>query len=241
MECESHFEELVRSADQAVTCPECGAAKVLKQLSTFAVHGAQKQPSYARRRPVRAAAAAAAPAAAATRARQASPLRRAFAAHPDRAVNWRSDGCRRTRSGPPGVRGRDGVVHEVRARRGADAGRLRLGQPERRPDVRRRGAGLPRGPAGRPVRRPGREAARQAARRDRAHAGGRLRGERAQVPASREPRPDAGGDRGLRAASLPPDRADRAEARRDARELRDEAPLRQAGRASRACTGTSRR
>ncbi|MGH3127681.1 MAG: FmdB family zinc ribbon protein, partial [Gaiellaceae bacterium] len=28
MECESHFEELVRSSDQAVTCPECGAAKV---------------------------------------------------------------------------------------------------------------------------------------------------------------------------------------------------------------------
>jgi putative FmdB family regulatory protein len=39
MECESHFEELVRSSEQAVTCPECGAAKVLKQLSTFAVHG----------------------------------------------------------------------------------------------------------------------------------------------------------------------------------------------------------
>jgi putative FmdB family regulatory protein len=47
MECESHFEELVRSSEQAVTCPECGAAKVLKQLSTFAVHGAQAKPSYA--------------------------------------------------------------------------------------------------------------------------------------------------------------------------------------------------
>jgi putative FmdB family regulatory protein len=42
MECESHFEELVRSSEQAITCPECGAAKVLKQLSTFAVHGASK-------------------------------------------------------------------------------------------------------------------------------------------------------------------------------------------------------
>jgi putative FmdB family regulatory protein len=42
MECESHFEELVRSEAQAVTCPECGAAKVLKQLSTFAIHGAAK-------------------------------------------------------------------------------------------------------------------------------------------------------------------------------------------------------
>jgi putative FmdB family regulatory protein len=39
MECESHFDELVRSSEQAVTCPECGAANVLKQLSTFAVHG----------------------------------------------------------------------------------------------------------------------------------------------------------------------------------------------------------
>jgi putative FmdB family regulatory protein len=37
MECETHFEELVRNAEQAVTCPECGAAKVLKQFSTFAV------------------------------------------------------------------------------------------------------------------------------------------------------------------------------------------------------------
>ena len=40
MACESHFEELVRSEGQAVTCPECGAGNVLKQLSTFAVHGA---------------------------------------------------------------------------------------------------------------------------------------------------------------------------------------------------------
>jgi putative FmdB family regulatory protein len=42
MECESHFEELVRTAEQAVTCPECGAANVLRQLSTFAVHGTPK-------------------------------------------------------------------------------------------------------------------------------------------------------------------------------------------------------
>jgi len=46
MECESHFDELVRSADQAVTCPECGAAKVLKQLSTFAVHGTAAKPVF---------------------------------------------------------------------------------------------------------------------------------------------------------------------------------------------------
>ena len=47
MKCESHFDELVRSADQAVTCPECGAANVLKQFSTFAVHGASTKPSFA--------------------------------------------------------------------------------------------------------------------------------------------------------------------------------------------------
>lgn len=39
MECEDHFEELVRSSEQVVTCPSCGAAKVMKQLSSFAVHG----------------------------------------------------------------------------------------------------------------------------------------------------------------------------------------------------------
>lgn len=46
MKCESHFEELVRNAEQAVTCPECGAGKVVKQLSAFAVHGASSQPSF---------------------------------------------------------------------------------------------------------------------------------------------------------------------------------------------------
>ena len=46
MECESHFEELIRGAEQAVVCPDCGAGNVLKQLSTFAVSGAQSQPSF---------------------------------------------------------------------------------------------------------------------------------------------------------------------------------------------------
>ena len=32
MECESHFEELVRNAEQAVACPDCGAGNVLKLL-----------------------------------------------------------------------------------------------------------------------------------------------------------------------------------------------------------------
>ena len=47
MECEEHFDELVRNEQQVVTCPSCGAANVLKQLSSFAVHGAATKPSFA--------------------------------------------------------------------------------------------------------------------------------------------------------------------------------------------------
>jgi putative FmdB family regulatory protein len=47
MECEEHFEELVRSEQQVVACPTCGAAKVLKQLSSFAVVGTTSKPSFA--------------------------------------------------------------------------------------------------------------------------------------------------------------------------------------------------
>jgi putative FmdB family regulatory protein len=47
MECESHFEELVRASDEAPSCPECGASKVLKQLSVFATHGPPRElPSF---------------------------------------------------------------------------------------------------------------------------------------------------------------------------------------------------
>ena len=46
MECESHFEELVRNADQQVTCPDCSAEKVVKQFSVFAAHGTAAQPSF---------------------------------------------------------------------------------------------------------------------------------------------------------------------------------------------------
>ena len=34
MECESHFEELVR-ADEQPACPDCGGARVSKQFSVF--------------------------------------------------------------------------------------------------------------------------------------------------------------------------------------------------------------
>jgi len=45
MECESHFEELVRGEEQ-VACPDCTATNVSRQFSTFAVHGVSKQPSF---------------------------------------------------------------------------------------------------------------------------------------------------------------------------------------------------
>jgi putative FmdB family regulatory protein len=35
MQCESHFEELVRNGDEP-DCPDCGAANVRRQLSVFA-------------------------------------------------------------------------------------------------------------------------------------------------------------------------------------------------------------
>ena len=45
MECESHFEELVRNGHDP-DCPDCGAANVRKQFSVFATHGTgQQQPS----------------------------------------------------------------------------------------------------------------------------------------------------------------------------------------------------
>ena len=46
MECESHFEELVRYADAGVECPDCGAANVRKQLSVFATHGSSPEPTF---------------------------------------------------------------------------------------------------------------------------------------------------------------------------------------------------
>ena len=44
MQCESHFEELVRNGQQP-DCPDCGAADVRKQLSVFSAHGSTTQPS----------------------------------------------------------------------------------------------------------------------------------------------------------------------------------------------------
>jgi len=45
MECESHFEELVRNGE-AVSCPDCDASNVRKQFSVFATHGTAEQPSF---------------------------------------------------------------------------------------------------------------------------------------------------------------------------------------------------
>ena len=46
MQCESHFEELVRNGEEP-NCPDCGAANVRKQLSVFAAHGGgSSEPSF---------------------------------------------------------------------------------------------------------------------------------------------------------------------------------------------------
>ncbi len=42
MECESHFEELVRN-DEEPDCPDCTSENVRRQLSVFARHGAADQ------------------------------------------------------------------------------------------------------------------------------------------------------------------------------------------------------
>jgi putative FmdB family regulatory protein len=46
MQCESHFEELVRYDDAAPACPDCGAANVRKQLSVFAAVGGERETSF---------------------------------------------------------------------------------------------------------------------------------------------------------------------------------------------------
>ncbi|HET7760010.1 MAG TPA: zinc ribbon domain-containing protein [Gaiellaceae bacterium] len=47
MECESHFEELVRNGEEP-DCPDCSSANVRRQLSVFAMHGGgtAEQPSF---------------------------------------------------------------------------------------------------------------------------------------------------------------------------------------------------
>ncbi|MGI8422152.1 MAG: FmdB family zinc ribbon protein [Gaiellaceae bacterium] len=46
MECESHFEELVRSPEQQIDCPDCSTSNVTKKSSVFASHGTAGQPSF---------------------------------------------------------------------------------------------------------------------------------------------------------------------------------------------------
>jgi len=45
MQCESHFEELVRNGEEP-PCPDCGGANVRRQLSVFAAVGASEQPTF---------------------------------------------------------------------------------------------------------------------------------------------------------------------------------------------------
>jgi putative FmdB family regulatory protein len=45
MQCESHFEELVRNGE-AIACPDCESPRVERQLSVFAAHGSSAQPRF---------------------------------------------------------------------------------------------------------------------------------------------------------------------------------------------------
>ncbi len=46
MECESHFEELVRNGEEP-DCPDCSSANVRRQLSVFAMSGGTaEQPTF---------------------------------------------------------------------------------------------------------------------------------------------------------------------------------------------------
>ncbi len=45
MQCESHFEELVRNGEQP-PCPDCGESNVRKQLSVFSAHSTSTGPSF---------------------------------------------------------------------------------------------------------------------------------------------------------------------------------------------------
>jgi putative FmdB family regulatory protein len=45
MQCESHFEELVRNGERP-DCPECGAADVRKQLSVFSAHASSSSTAF---------------------------------------------------------------------------------------------------------------------------------------------------------------------------------------------------
>jgi putative FmdB family regulatory protein len=47
MECESHFEELIRNGEEP-DCPDCSSTNVRRQLSVFAMHGGgtAEQPSF---------------------------------------------------------------------------------------------------------------------------------------------------------------------------------------------------
>jgi putative FmdB family regulatory protein len=45
MQCESHFEELVRNGTEP-PCPDCGDSNVRKQLSVFSAHSTSTKPSF---------------------------------------------------------------------------------------------------------------------------------------------------------------------------------------------------
>ena len=220
MSCESHFEELVRN-DETPACPDCGAAKVQRQFSVFA-RSRHQHAAELRRRAQRGSGAVVA-AAVGTEAVAAATDR----SEPDLTPRRYGDavaGC--TRCALAATR-----TQVVFGSGSPTADLMFVGEA---PGFHEDKQGVPFvGAAGQLLGKLLAGIGLDARRR--------LHRERAQVPPARQPRPAAGGDRGLRGPPLPADRADPAEGRRDARQLRDQAALRQAASGSRGCTGRSRR
>ena len=133
------------------------------------------------------------------------------------------------------------MLLRLRARRDADARRVRRRRPRRGPHVRRRGAGLPRGPAGPAVRRTGRQAPGAAARVHRHDARAGLHRQRPQEPAAQQPRPAPRGDRRLPAVPVAADRDHPAQGHLHARQLRDQAAERGPARHHQGARAAARR
>ena len=228
MECEEHFDELVRSEQQVVTCPSCGAAKVLKQLSAFAVIGARPSPASPRARA--AAGAAAAAAAAATEACRAAVdhvTRSARPAGSGRTVSAMSAELpatlREVASGAAGC-----------VRCALHAGRTQVvfgeGDPEAELALVGEAPGFHEDRDGLPFAGRARELLERllggiGLRLDEVYLATVLK---CRPPGNRDPLPEEIGR--LRALPLPPARTRPAASRRDPRQLRDRAPLRPCAR-----------
>ena len=209
MQCESHFEELVRNGQQPTAPTAARRTSASSSRSSRRTARAHRRRSTPDRRP--AVAVAAAVAAAAAELSAAAPrLARVDTLH---ALGEQVSACTRCRL----AQGRTQVVFGVG---NPHADLMFVGEA---PGFHEDKQGLPFvGQAGKLL-----DKLLAGIGLDRSTG---LHRQRPQVPPARQPRPAARRDRVLRAAPLPPDRADRAEGGRDARQLRDEAPVRQADR-----------